>query len=58
MTLVNARAAFEKAITDSVSDTDPTIKIIYDNVPQTIPGKNVTYISVSITFSQSTVQAQ
>jgi len=58
MTLVNARAAFEKAITDSVNDTDPTIKIIYDNVPQTLPGKDVTYISVSITFSQSTVQAQ
>jgi len=27
MTLVNTRAAFEKAVTDAVSDVDPTVQI-------------------------------
>ena len=58
MTLVNARAAFEKAITDSISDADPTVKLIYDNIPQTLPSKTITYVAVSITFNQATVQAQ
>lgn len=57
MTLVNARAAFEKAITDSVNDSDPTIKLIYDNIPQTLSGKTITYVATSITFNQSTIQA-
>ena len=57
MTLVNARAAFEKAITDSVNDSDPTIKLIYDNIPQTLSSKTITYVAVSITFNQATVQA-
>ena len=42
MTLVNVRAAFEKAITDSITDSDPTIKLIYDNIPQTLSGKTIT----------------
>ena len=58
MTLVNVRAAFEKAITDSVVEADPRVKIIYDNVPFTTPGKTITYVTTSITFSQSTLQAQ
>ena len=58
MTLVNARAAFEKAITDSVNNADASVKLIYDNIPQTLPGKNITYVALSITFSQATVQAQ
>tara|TARA_R100000278_G_scaffold20890_1_gene19820 strand:+ start:849 stop:1277 length:429 start_codon:yes stop_codon:yes gene_type:complete len=58
MTLVNVRAAFEKAITDSIIDVDPRVKIMYDNVPFTSPGKTVTYVTTSITFSQSTLQAQ
>ena len=58
MTLVNARAAFEKAITDSVNNADASVKLIYDNIPQTLPGKNITYVALSITFSQPTVQAQ
>ena len=57
MTLVNARAAFEKAITDSVNDSDPRVKLIYDNIPQTLPGKTITYVVISITFNQATVQA-
>ena len=39
MTLVNVRAAFEKAVTDQVNDNDPTIKMVYDNVPFKVPGK-------------------
>ena len=58
MTLVNVRAAFEKAITDSITDVDPRVKIVYDNVAFTSPGKTVTYVTISITFRQSTVQAQ
>ena len=58
MSLVNVRAAFEKAITDSVIDVDPRVKIVYDNVPFTSPGKTTTYVTTSITFTQSTLQAQ
>ena len=36
MTLVNTRAAFEKAVTDKVSDVDPTVTMVYDNVHFTI----------------------
>ena len=57
MTLVNARAAFEKAITDSVNDSDPRVKLIYDNIPQTLPGKTITYVVISVTFNQATIQA-
>ena len=32
MSLVNTRAAFEKAITDAVANVDPTVEISYDNV--------------------------
>ena len=58
MSLVNVRAAFEKAITDSITDVVPRVKIVYDNLAFTSPGKTVTYVTTSITFSQSTVQAQ
>ena len=44
MTLVNTRAAFEKAVTDAVSDVDPTIEMVYDNVHYTTPGKTKKYI--------------
>ena len=56
MTLVNARAAFEKAVTDSVTNANPSVKLIYDNIPQTLPGKTVIYVALSITFNQATVQ--
>ena len=58
MTLTTTRAAFEKAITDAVTDSNPTIKIIYDNIPYTLPGKTKKYLAIKISFSQSTVQAQ
>ena len=40
MTLVNARAAFEKAVTDAVADADDTVLMKYDNVAFTTPGKD------------------
>jgi hypothetical protein len=56
MTLVNARAAFEKAVTDAVTDADDTVLMIYDNVRFTTPGKTKKYVSMSVTFNQSTLQ--
>ena len=58
MTLVNVRAAFEKAVTDQINDNDPTIKMVYDNVPFKVPGKTVKYIVMTINFTQSTIQNQ
>ena len=58
MTLVNTRAAFEKAVTDKVSDVDPTVSMVYDNVHFTTPGKTKKYILMSIDFTQSTLQNQ
>ena len=58
MTLVNTRAAFEKAVTDKVSDVDPTVTIVYDNVHFTTPGKTKKYILMSLNFTQSTHQNQ
>ena len=40
MTLVNARAAIETAIQDAVTDSDPTVTVVFDNTPFTTPGKN------------------
>ena len=56
MTLVNARAAFEKAVTDAVSAADDTVTMVYDNVRFTTPGKTQKYVSMSVTFNQSTLQ--
>ena len=56
MTLVNARAAFEKAVTDAVVAADATVSMVYDNVRFTTPGKTKKYVSMSVTFSQSTLQ--
>ena len=39
MTLVNARAAFEKAVTDAVIDADPTVAMVYDNLNFNTPGQ-------------------
>ena len=58
MTLVNTRTAFEKAVTDQVNDNDPTIKMVYDNVPFKVPGKTTKYIVMTINFNQSTIQNQ
>ena len=57
MSLVNARAAFETAITDSLNDSDPTVKLIYDNIHQTLSDITITYFDISETFNQATVQA-
>ena len=58
MTLVKTRAAFEKAITDAVTDVDPTGKIMYDNIAYTTPGKTVKYIVLGVNFGQATMQNQ
>ena len=46
MSLVNARAAFEKAVTDAVAAADPTVQMVYDNVRFTTPSKNKKYIAI------------
>lgn len=58
MTLVNVRAAFEKAVTDAVEAADSDVLMIYDNVRYTLPGKTKKYILMSINFSRSTLQNQ
>ena len=58
MTLVNARAAFEKAVTDAVAAADAAVLMIYDNVAYTTPGKTKKYILMSINFNRSTLQNQ
>ena len=58
MTLVNARAAFEKAVTDAVVAADNTVSVLNDNVPFTTPGKTKKYITMNLSFNQSTLQNQ
>ena len=58
MTLVNTRAAFEKAITDAVAAVDATVEMVYDNMVYKTPGKTKKYIVISIDFSQTTTQTQ
>jgi len=58
MTLVNARAAIETAIQDAVTDSDPTVTVVFDNTPFTTPGKNKKYVMVNINFNQATAQPQ
>ena len=56
MTLVTARAAFEAAINTAVTDADEDVSVIFDNVAFTTPGKAKSYVLVSITFDQATIQ--
>ena len=58
MTLVNTRAAFEKAITDAVAAADATVEMVYDNMVYKTPGKTKKYIVISVDFSQTTTQTQ
>ena len=58
MTLVNTRAAFEKAVTDAVAAADNTVLMVYDNVHFTTPGKTKKYITMNLNFTQSTIQNQ
>ncbi len=58
MTLVNTRAAFDKAVTDAVAAVDATVTMFYDNTPFTTPSKDKKYISISVDFTRSTLQAQ
>ena len=58
MTLVKTRAAFEKAVTDAVSDVDPTVSMVYDNVTFTTSGKTKKYVMKMINYNQATLQNQ
>ena len=58
MTLVNTRAAFEKAVTDAVVAADNTIEMVYDNMVYKTPGKTKKYIIMSVDFAQATTQTQ
>ena len=58
MTLVNTRAAFEKAVTDAVAAVDATVEMVYDNMVYKTPGKTKKYILMTIDFTQSTLQNQ
>ena len=57
MTLVNARAAFEKAVTEAVAAADNTVLMVYDNVNYTTPGKTKKYILMTVRFT-TTLQNQ
>ena len=58
MTLVKARAAFENAISTAVNDADPTVNVVFDNMPFSTPGRDKKYVMVNLNFSQSTTQPQ
>lgn len=58
MTLVNARAAFEKAINTAVTAADNTVTVVFDNMSYTTPGKDTKYVLVNINFDQATLQPQ
>ena len=58
MTLVNARAAFEKAVTDAVVAADNTVSVVYDNVTFVTPGKTKKYVVMNVNFAQATLQNQ
>ena len=58
MTLVNARAAFEKAVTDAVVAADNTVSVVYDNVTFVTPGNAKKYVVMNINFAQATLQNQ
>ena len=58
MTLVNTRAAFEKAVTDAVTAVDATVEMVYDNMVYKTPGKTKKYIVMSVDFAQATTQTQ
>ena len=58
MTLVNTRAAFEKAVTDAVAAVDATVEMVYDNMVYKTPGKTKKYIVMSVDFAQATTQTQ
>jgi len=58
MTLVNSRAAFEKAVTDAVVAADNTVSVVYDNVTFVTPGKAKKYVVMMINYTQATLQNQ
>ncbi len=59
MTLVNARAAFEKSVSDKVTVLNNSlpasgkIVLIYDNVLFALPSKTKKYVAMSVSFTRS-----
>ena len=58
MTLVNTRAAFEKAVTDAVAAVDATVEMVYDNMVYKSPGIIKNFMIMSVDFAQATTQTQ
>ena len=56
MTLVTTRAALEKAVTDSVTGADSSVKVFYDNTAHAVPGKNTKYVEITIDVCRTTLQ--
>jgi len=56
MSLVDVRAAFEKAVRDAVAGVDNTVTMVFDNTPFTTPGKSTKYVAISVNFNRSTLQ--
>jgi len=56
MSLVNARATFEKAVRTAVLAADADVVMIFDNTPFTTPGKTTKYVVMTLNFSQATLQ--
>ena len=56
MSLVNVRAAFEKAVKTAVNAADNTVTVVYDNTPYTTPSKTTKYVVISVNFNRSTMQ--
>ncbi len=56
MSLINARAALEEVIEDSLRDNHPRLTVIFDNAPLTGTAPSEEYVLISIDFDQSTLQ--
>jgi len=56
MSLINVRAAFEKAVKTAVNAADNTVTLVYDNTPYTTPSKTTKYLTMSVNFNRSTLQ--
>ena len=58
MTLTNTRATFEKAVSDAVTEDDPSISMVFDNLNFVTPGQEKKYVVMNINYGQSTLQNQ
>lgn len=58
MSLINARAAFEKAVKTAIAAVDSAVVMVFDNTPFTTPSKTTKYVTMTVNFSQATLQTQ